>query len=457
MDPRKILEPFPFAVTEENRVEILNRMVVPLHDTPYEEQLSAKESYCRNSLRYVSQQLYRMGTPVRLDAARLPCKVDRMIPSPQLYKYRNTDDISIWYGLDGKTITAGYNAFPIGKHGDTVTMEPNGCLAMKDETIRLIDKIQEFLRTQTKLISFSLGQQGGWRAFKIFTNLNNELMLTGHLNPRTLKVREVIDDRDRFRDFMVKRCQEDGLKLESLYYQPCPHSFCKHEDVPYELLYGKPTLTEQIGKYIFLISPDSYNHQSSIGAEVLFDTVLKTVKDCFLDDSYRESVNARKKPVILDAQSGSGMLSIHLSELASRVIGIDYRSLSIANAKSSAELNGVSNCEFINSSLEVSLERIAEKYCRKEEHEMLVVCDIGPRGLHGSVIEALRDCDCIKKLVLVTSKIDSPRVQETLIGLCSKGKARSLPPFAPILATPVDVCPLTEMFYTVLAFERVPQ
>lgn len=457
-NPSKHFEPFPYAVTEENKVDAVKRVLTPLHDTPYEEQLSAKESYCRNSLRTIAQSLYRSGTPVRLDIRRLPCQVNKIVPSPQTYKYRNTDELSIWYGLDGKTPTAGYNIFPLSKHGNTISVEPNGCQVIRDEAINLTNIIQEFIRNETKLgVSYTLGTQGGWRSFKIASNILGDLMLTGYLNPRTLRVREVIDDRDNFRDFIVRRCKEEGLRLVSLYYQPCPHSYCRHEDIPYELLYGEKRLTESIGQYKFLISPESYSHQSSIGAEILFDTVRKTFKDCFLDSATNSDKVGFPKPLILDARSGFGMLSIHLADLAKQVIGIEDRSMAVEDARANAELNGVNNCIFINSNLEIVMERIIEKYCDKQRQELLFVSDLTPKGLHQNVIDVVRDCSYIKKMILIISKINAPRVEDTITKLCLKGKARSLPPFAPIMATPVDVCPLTENFYTVMALERVPQ
>lgn len=450
-NPARQFEPFPFAVTEENKIDVVRRVVTPLHDIPYKEQLSSKESFCRNALRLFGQELYKSGTPVRLDVKRLPCHVNPIVSSPQTTRYRNKDELSIWRGHDGKTITAGYMVFSIGKHGDTVCIEPNGCDTITEQSIKMTDIIQEFLRENAKLpICFSLGTDGGWRRFIIRTNLDGELMLVGVLSPRGLRVQQVLDEKENFRDFMMSRCRDVGLKLVSLYYQPCPHNKCRHQDVPFELLDGKPRIEEKIGKHKYAISPDSFMHQSSKGAEILYDVIRNTIDECF-------SFNKMGiKPLIIDAHCGVGVLAINLADMAGYVIGIDSCSQAIDDALTNAKLNGITNAEFICSNLEIVLERILEKYS-KNRGEILVVCDAPKTGLHRNVVEVLRGCKDVNKMLFVTPKIDGPRVLANLLGLCGKGGVRSIPPFAPILATPVDIYPHVETFQTVIALERLPE
>jgi tRNA/tmRNA/rRNA uracil-C5-methylase (TrmA/RlmC/RlmD family) len=454
-NPNARYEPYPFKVTEENKLECLRRKITPLFDVPYEEQLSSKEAFCRNALRLFAQELYKSGTPVRLDGKRLPCHVNPIVRSPQLTKYRNKDEFSIWRGLDGKTIVVGHMIFPLSKHGDTVCVEPSGCDVMKDETIMIAKVFNEFLLEKAKLpISFDLGSEGGWRRIIVRVNLDGDLMLIGVINPRTLRVREVLDERDNFKDFIIQRCQEVGLKLKSLYYQPCPHNSCRHKDVPFELLYGDKTIMENVGDFRIHVSPESFLHNSSMGAEVLYETTRTMIKECFLNAETCQS--APRPPVLLEANCGAGLLSLNLANLAWRVIGVDSSPQSIDDATNNAELNDIKNVEFVNSDVEIVLGRIVDKYMRYKR-EIIVVCDTPNRGLHPNVVEVLRDSRHISKILIITPKIDSARVMDNLIELCSKRRGKSLPPFAPVLATPVDTCPHIEGFQTILALERLPQ
>lgn len=450
-DPSKRFEPFPYQVTEENRLEVLKKIISPLHDVPYDEQLESKQSYCRNALRYLAQRLFKSGTPVRLDVRRLPCIVHPIVRCPELYNYRNKDEFSIWRGLDGKTVTVGFNVFPISKHGDTVCLEPNGCDIMTPEVTRLSDILQEFIRNHAKLsVCFSLGTDGGWRRFIIRCNLKGELMLIGIASPRNLRVREVIDERENFRDFMVQKCKEQGLNLKSLYFQPCPHNNCDHKTVPYELLYGDKTLKEKINEFTIEVSPESYFTQNTKGAEVLFNTVRKTVEDCF---GYQKS---NIKPLVIDVSCGVGILGFHLAGIASKLVGIDNSEQAIDDARANAKLNGFKEAEFICSNVEIVLERVLDKYSR-HRNETLIVCNPPKRGLHHNVVEVLRNCADVKKIIYVTPDPGKDQVVENLLDLCKRVKGRSIQPFAPVSATPVDVYPHLVPCELVIALERLPE
>lgn len=456
-DPNIRYEPYPFKVTEENQFECLRNKLTPLIDVPYEEQISSKESLCRNALRLLAQQLYKNSTPVRLDVKRLPCHVNKIVKAPLLNKYRNKDEFSIWRGVDGKTPTAGHMIFPVSKHGDTICVSPtisDKSSVIRDETIQIVEIFNEFLKTHAKLsVSYSLGDQGGWRRIAVRLNVEGELMFIGIINPRTLRVREVLEERDNFKEFMVKRSQEEGLKLASLYYQPCPHNVCRNHDIPYELLHGSETIVETIGELKIQLSPDSYLHNSSSGATALYDTVRSTIRECFLIGDLNAEQAPPSPPLILDANCGAGVLSLNLACLAERVIGIDANPQSIDDARKNAEFNGINNVEFFQNSLEILLERILEKHGRQNPN-LIVVCDIPSSGLHPHVVHVLRNNREVKKLVLIMPRIGSPYAQDILMGLCSKNLGRSLPPLAPIIATPVDTCPHIESFQTVIAFER---
>lgn len=454
-DPNVKFEPFPFQVTEENRFEHVKRAVTPLHDVPYEEQLSTKESYCRNALRLLGQELYKSGTPVRLDVRRLPCRVSSIVPSPVLERFRNKDEFSIWHGYDGKTLTVGYMIFPISKHGDTVCVEPNAVCVMKDESIKMTDLVQEFMRQQAKLgICKSLGTEGGWRRFLVRVNVDGELMLIGHLSPRALKVRQVLEERDNFKDFIVRRSQEEGLKLVSLYYQPCPNNKCYHRDVPFELLHGSPTIVEKVGSIKVHLSPESYIHNSTPGAQALFDSVRQSIKDCF-PENYDDAGSA--KPLIINVDCGAGALALYLADMATDVVGIDRNERSIDDARLNVKLNEAKNVEFVAADTEVVLERVLEKHRKKAQNGIIVVTDMSTLGLHNNVIQVLRDCRDVNRIVLILPKLDSMKIMKNVMDLCLKAGSRSLAPFAPILAVPVDTCPQTQAFQTILVLERLPE
>lgn len=449
-DPARRFEPFPFKVTEENKLEVVRKTLMPLYSMPYEEQLNSKQSFCRNTLRHVAQELYREGTPVRLDASRLPCHVNPIVRATEIHGYRARDEFSIWKGHDGETPTVGYLVFSPGKHGDSVCVEPNGCTVMREEVIKLSDLLQDFIRHQAKLpVSYSLSN-GGWRRFSVSSNCFGELMLVGFLSPRGLKVQQVLDEKESFRNFMVEQAKAADLKLKSLYFQACFKTQCSHKEVPYELLFGEKHINETVDNFKFVISPESSLQASSHGLGQLVTAIRKIAIEGFGLD-----LHSQKKPLLLDVGCSNGVIGLNMADLVSKVVGVDNSDQAIDDARLNAKLNDITQCEFICSDLEIVIERVLEKYSRFK-NDTLVVCSAPVSGFHDIVLETLRRCMDVKKIILVAYKPGHDGFKRNMLGLCRKQQGRIAPPFIPVLATPVDTLPHSEPCHLVVGLERQP-
>lgn len=457
-DPSTRFQPFPYKVTEENKSETLRTVITPLHKIDYEEQLSSKESFCRNAMRLLARELYNIGTPVRMDVRRLPCHVLPIKRAPKIFQYRNKNEYSIWRGLDGETPTVGYLAFSIARHGDTVCIEPNDCLITHPEILKCSDLFQDFIRNHAKLpVSYDLGTDGGWRRFAAQANQEGEVMLIGIINPRMLKVQQFTDERDNFKDYMVPKAKELGVNLKSLYIQACPQNRCMHREAPFELIHGEKSLQAQMNGLKFMISPETYFPPNLSGGEVLYQEIKKIIKNCFMADSdIADSSTKVKKPLIIDATCGAGMLAMQVADLAHTVIGIDISSQAIEDSIANAKLNNINNANFYNLNLDIGLERLLEKHAR-HRRDTLVVCSPTKTGLRNNVVEALRECEDVTKIVYITQKADAEKVQKNLIDLCRRKKDSSCNPFVPILAAPVDLHPHVDACELIIALERLPK
>lgn len=450
-DPNRKFEPFPFEVTEDNKTELLNGIINPLYTTPYKEQLAAKEAYCRNSLRRISQELYKSGTPVRVNVSRLPCHVSSIIGTDKQSKYRNKEEFSIWRGIDGQSPTVGYMMFPIGKHGDTICVEPTGIEILRPEAGYAAAIFQDFIRNQAKQpVCYQLGVEAGWRRFGVRINVRGEIMLIGYMSPTGLTVQQVIDERENFRDFVLQRSHDSKLNLKSLYFQPCPYSRCYHTAIPYELLYGEPRITETIAGFQISVSPESYIPPNSEGAAILYQTAKKAAIATF--DYSEKSI----KPLVINPACGPGLLTMSFADIASRVVGVDHSDQAVTDAQYNASKNSIDNIEFICSDFEIVFERILEKHS-KRSREVLLVAHPTKRGLSRHIIDTIRRSRNIRKLVLILPSLESPSIVENLISLCEKSSDKSGPQFMPILAIPVDISPHVESCETILILERLTQ
>lgn len=436
-------------MTEDNKTELINGVINPLHTTPYEEQLAAKEAYCRNALRKITQELYRAGTPMRVNVSRLPCHVGKIVRSQVLTQYRNKEEFSIWRGIDGKSPTVGYMMFPLGKHGDTVCVEPEGIEILKPEASIAAKILQEFIRNSSKYpVCYDLGHQAGWRRFAVRNNSDGDIMIVGYMSPIGLTVRNVLDERENFKNFIIKRSQEVGLKLKSLYFQPCPKSRCSHRDVPYELLYGESRLHENYGNLKIAVSPESYLPPNSVGAEVLYQTAKNAAITCF---EYKEN---SVRPLVINPACGAGLLSMNFAGLASHVVGVDFSEQSIADARYNAKMNAVENIEFICSEFEMVVEKLLQKHSGLKR-EMLIVAHTNKRGLNRHVIQSLKKCREVKKMVLILPSLETSQITQNLIDLCMKSSDKTRSQFMPLVAIPVDTSPHVESCETILVLERL--
>ena len=99
----------------------------------------------------------------------------------------------------------------------------------------------------------------------------------------------------------------------------------------YNLVYGKKYITEKLGNYKYLVSPDSF-----------FQININT---CFkLYSKIKEYVKDNKN--VLDLYCGTGSIGIFVSE-NNNVLGIEVNEYAIEDALENAKLNDIKNIDFI--------------------------------------------------------------------------------------------------------------
>lgn len=105
----------------------------------------------------------------------------------------------------------------------------------------------------------------------------------------------------------------------------------------WQVHFGNGYITETLGKYKFRISPLSFFQTNTAQAEKLYATALAAVGE--------------KHKTVFDFYSGTGSLSICLSELSDRVFGFELAESSVKDAEQNAALNEVKNVRFVKTDL----------------------------------------------------------------------------------------------------------
>lgn len=100
------------------------------------------------------------------------------------------------------------------------------------------------------------------------------------------------------------------------------------------LLWGRPTITDSIGRLSFHISPRSFFQVNSEQAAVLYGKAL-------------EFADLKGTEMVIDAYCGTGTITLFLAQKAREVVGIEIVKPAIQDAIKNARDNNVRNAEFI--------------------------------------------------------------------------------------------------------------
>jgi len=139
-----------------------------------------------------------------------------------------------------------------------------------------------------------------------------------------------------------------------------------------ELLGGERTITERLGKFVFEISSNSFFQTNPRQAEKLYGIVL-------------DMADLQGDEEVLDLYCGNGTISIFLSPAVKKVIGVEAVKETVQNARRNAELNDVSNCEFIRG----EAKKVLKDFEQDKKIPHLVVTDPPRAGLHPRAIKSL--------------------------------------------------------------------
>lgn len=144
-------------------------------------------------------------------------------------------------------------------------------------------------------------------------------------------------------------------------------------DLPVNLYYGQPCITEKIDGLQFRIGPKSFFQTNTAQAQVLYKKI-------------QELADIQKHEILYDLYTGVGSIAIFLAQHARHVVGLDVTAASIADARINARLNDVVNTTFVAGEVEQLLDA---QFLSTYGKPHVVVTDPPRAGMHPKVIEQL--------------------------------------------------------------------
>jgi 23S rRNA (uracil1939-C5)-methyltransferase len=139
-----------------------------------------------------------------------------------------------------------------------------------------------------------------------------------------------------------------------------------------ELLGGERIITETLGDFTFEISSNSFFQTNPKQAERLYQVIL-------------QQAELQGEENVLDLYCGNGTISMFLATGAKTVTGVESVPETVENAKRNAELNRVTNCEFVLG----EARKVLREFEQQKQSFDLVVTDPPRAGLHPKVVKSL--------------------------------------------------------------------
>ena len=108
-------------------------------------------------------------------------------------------------------------------------------------------------------------------------------------------------------------------------------------------LYGNGYIKDNLGDYVFKISPLSFYQVNPIQAEKLYDIGVKAAK-------------ITKNDTVFDLYCGIGTISLFMAKYAKKVYGVEIVEQAIEDAIENASLNSIDNVQFVAGDTEIVLD-----------------------------------------------------------------------------------------------------
>ncbi|MDA0376668.1 MAG: 23S rRNA (uracil(1939)-C(5))-methyltransferase RlmD [bacterium] len=346
---------------------------------PYDKQIDYKEQIIRETLEHL--------TPVGEDVRKqLPGRVLKIIPSPQVFHYRNKLEMSFGYEAmtaqehNGKRITLDESPV-IGFHqpGNWETVLPVTECHLYDEQIGLlVQDVNRFMQ-DTKLPVYNPKTNKGMLRSLL---LRRGVQTGEHMIAFVVKARkkELEPLFQHFMRFAGRSGLTSLLVIEN-------HGQNEKPEIPkIHTLVGQPYIKERLFDLEFEISPFSFFQTNTLGAEKLYRAIAS-------------AADLSQTDTVLDAYCGMGTIGQYLARYCHKVVGIESHPTAIDDALKSAGKNRIGNITFYKGRTEQILDNQL-KAGGKYAFDVIVV-DPPRAGLHPKARQAIL-AHVPKKIVYVS-------------------------------------------------------
>lgn len=276
--------------------------------------------------------------------------IDEIIPSEEIYGYRNKMEFTI-IKADSSIIIGFHHR---GRHD--LLLDISSCLLASGNLNKILNDTREFIGKKNISVYNS----------KRMTGLLRYLVLKEGKNTQEVMVNVVTFEED-FPEIkeLAEILRNDNPSILSIVQNINSRKSTIAAGEYEKVISGRAYIREYIGNLEFRISANSFFQTNTRQAEILFE-IIKNYCEASPDDT------------ILDLYCGTGAISLFLARNSKKVIGIELNQEAVRDARANALLNGISNCEFLQGEVRYVLQDILQN---KAEIDTIVI-DPPRSGLH---------------------------------------------------------------------------
>jgi len=326
------------------------------------------------------------------------------------YRYRNKVIYSV--GLVEDKLAIGFFS---EKTHEIINMDT--CLLQDEET----DKIVRVIRDWMEKYSIIPAKQDG--LFYEQGLIRNIMIRKGFKTKEVMVVLVTNDKEIPHKEELINQLTKEVINLKSVIQN------INSKDTNLVLgdkcvtLWGADYICDYIGEYKFNMSPLSFFQVNPMQTEVLYNKAL-------------EYANLSGNEIVFDAYSGTGTITLFLSQNAKRVYGVEIIEQAIENAKVNAEQNKITNSEFYVGKSEEVIPRLIEDGIKPD----VIVVDPPRKGCDTKLLDAIGEA---KPERVVYVSCDPSTLARDLKHLNGFG-------YETLEVQPVDMFPMTRHIETVV-------
>ncbi|CAG5119127.1 unnamed protein product [Candidula unifasciata] len=422
------------ALTKEEAEARLRASVSPLWDTDYTQQLQIKTDKIKDVMDKLARNHFvKHLFKDRFASEGLPCPLLPIVPSPVTAEYRNKNEFTVGYSLDGKVIV-GFR-YGLYKEGTTAVGESTNLGIAMPAAIPVVQSFQEFVAKSEWLPYRQETGAGHWQTLTVRTFLTGDVMALINFVPRKLEQSEIDGVKAALKEFYTTG-EGKNVKITSFYFRVMGD---KGQTVKSssELLFGESHVFESLMNLRFRISPEAFFQVNTPATEKLYQLIS-------------DWCNVSPSTTVLDICCGTGTIGLSMAKKVKQVIGIEMCPQAVEDAKVNAAINEIDNATFHCAKVEDIISKVMASV---DSSDIVAVVDPPRPGLHKDVIRTLRRSSGIQRLVYVSCNPDG--ALDNLADLLRPETGRHKgAPFKMIKAVPVDLFPGTKHCELVILFSR---